>query len=115
MSYDVRFRDSDGNTCVSKVNRQDGGTQVVGGTTDAELNITYNYGKIMYENIEFGLRGLYGKNGKEISEILTPVVEKLGTNTSNDYWSATEGNVGYALSILLDWAREFPEGILEGD
>ena len=129
MSFDVVLQyskedGSSGDTCVSQQKRIAGGTYVMGGTNDCELNITYNYsvhyheifpiayaqkgnGQVAMETT--GLRWLTDKTGAEAIPILESCVERLGTKRSEDYWKATMGNAGYALSILLEWAREFPE------
>jgi len=118
--------DKEGNSfrCTSQHNRQEGGTQVVGGTKDCDLNITYNYspfyreifpvqynqngnGSVTMETT--GLRWLTYKTGAEAIPILEHCVQRLGTKRSEDYWAATMGNAGHALSILLEWAREFPD------
>jgi hypothetical protein len=108
--------DKEGNSfrCTSQHNRQEGGTQVVGGTKDCDLNITYNYspfyreifpvqynqngnGSVTMETT--GLRWLTYKTGAEAIPILEHCVQRLGTKRSEDYWA----------SILLEWAREFPD------
>ena len=127
MSFDVilNFIDEDYNstTCVSQHTRQDGGTQVMGGTNDCQLNITYNYSKYYHQVFPVrynqqgnstvttettGLRWLEYKTGAEAIPILEECIQRLGTERSDDYWKATEGNAGYALSILLGLAEEFP-------
>lgn len=96
---------------------QEGGTQVMGGTDDAELNITYNYSWFYYRYLdkEEGLRWLYGKKAKDCVERLEAAVSELGTDQHDDYWADTPGNAGYALNILLQWAKQHPEAIFDGD
>ena len=48
---------------------------------------------------------------KDTIAALESAVNKLGTKTSSDYWKPTKGNAGYALSILLSWARQYPEAV----
>ena len=112
MSNDVHFVDDSGSTLVSKNKIAEGGTFVVNGTNDCELNITYNYSSLFYEVFpdDEGLRWLETKRGKESITILEKAVERLGTKRDSDYWKATMGNAGHSLSILLDWAKEFPNG-----
>lgn len=83
---------------------QEGGTQPVGGTNEADLNVTYNYGK------HFKFRDLDGRTGTETEAELAEVVERLGVKQDDNYWTPTEGNAGFALSILLAWARLHPTG-----
>lgn len=94
---------------------EDGGTYVLGGTNQACLNITYNYSKFFYDTLdaEKGLRFLNGMTAENVTPLLEVSVLALGTERDNDYWKATEGNAGYALSILLKWAKQHPRGIFE--
>jgi len=89
---------------------EDGGTFVAGGTTDAWLNVTYNYSEC-YRLFEFSLTDLDRKTASETEERLADLVEKLGTARYPDYWAPTPGNAGHALSILLGWARQHPDGV----
>lgn len=93
----------------------EGGTLPIGGTTDAELNITYNYSELCYRYLdkEQGLRWLHQKRAKDCIEKLENAVEELGTKQDKDYWKPTPGNAGYALNILLGWARQYPEAKFE--
>lgn len=91
----------------------DGGTYPVGGTTEAELNITYNYGKYYWLCFEGGLRWLHGKQAGVTIERLERAVRLLGTTQDFDYWKPTPGNCGHALNILLGWARLHPNAVWE--
>lgn len=115
MSYDLGLYYDDGPAAVD--NHEEGGTYALGGTTDAVLNITYNYAKFYYNHLdkEQGIRWLYGKSGQETIDRLEQATELLGTVRNNDYWGATPGNAGYALSILLIWAKQHPGAIWYGD
>ena len=106
--------DTDSSLC-SKNSIQEGGTQVAGGTNNCELNITYNYSPLYYEVFpnDEGLKWLYGKTGREAREVLRIAVTRLGTKRNDDYWKATMGNAGIALSILYGWAREHPDGVFK--
>ena len=56
----------------------EGGTFVLGGTSDAELNVTYNYGKFYREHLnEAGLRWLDGKRLKMLLRCLRRQLESL--------------------------------------
>ena len=117
MSYDISLVDHKTKVPVSVVPHEEGGTYVVGGTPRADLNITYNYSKFYCEHVsqEHGIRWLYGKTGREVVDTLETAVAALGTERDNDYWKASPGNAGYALSILLQWAKSYPEAVFEGD
>jgi hypothetical protein len=116
MSYDLGLFNKEGKVFQSDL-IQEGGTQVLGGTRATILNITYNYAHWYYKYLSprKGLRWLYGKTGKQCIKRLEEAVKKLGTKTNNDYWKDTKGNAGFALNILLKWAKEFPEGVFNGD
>jgi len=94
-------------------NHEFGGTHVLGGTTNAELNITYNYSPFYYQHIdkELGLQWLEGKKAKDCLSRLKGAVEALGIEQSKDYWKATAGNAGFALLILASWAVENPDAV----
>jgi len=115
MSYDINLCYPDGPAQVS--NHEEGGTFALGGTTDAWLNVTYNYSKFYYEHLdrEQGIRWLYGKKAKDTRDRLQNAVEALGTDRGSNYWKATPGNAGYALAILLSWAMQHPEAEWDGD
>ena len=65
MSYDIRLVDAAGETIeLSEPHTLRGGTFASGGTTEAWLNITYNYARFYYDIWpEQGIRYLYGKTG----------------------------------------------------
>jgi len=86
---------------------EEGGTYCLGGSTGADLNITYNYSK-QYARFGFSLWDLEGKRAKHTVATLEKLVASLGIEKSRDYWEATPGNAGYALSILLRWAQQHP-------
>ncbi|KKN04709.1 hypothetical protein LCGC14_1094820 [marine sediment metagenome] len=99
---------------VGVARHSEGGTYAVGGIENAELNITYNYGR------EFGgaigyqdgfVQWLTDKKAKDVVSLLRVAVKKLGTERSDNYWASTPGNAGHALSILLGWAEQYPEAI----
>ena len=59
------------------------------------------------------LRFLNGKKASRVTKLLEDSVKVLGTEKDADYWKATEGNVGHALSILLRWAKQYPDATFE--
>ncbi len=92
---------------------QEGGTQVMGGTDQPELNITYNYGELFRKaGLPDALKSLHEKRAGDTIEMLKAAVAFLGTNRyTKDYWAPTLGNAGFALSILLGWALKYPDGV----
>lgn len=102
MSWDVYLRGDD----VKVPHHEDGGTYQLGGTSRPWLNVTYNYGK----HFHFGEQ-LHMQRAGDTIEILEKRVRKLGTVRDPNYWNPTEGNVGYACSILLNWAIANPDAI----
>lgn len=113
MSWDVSLSDAETGACVEVERFEEGGTYVLGGSTYASLNITYNYSAFYYEHLdqERGLKWLDGKRGAETIERLEYVVAALGTTPDRDYWAKTPGNAGRALAMLLSWARQYPDAV----
>ena len=103
MSYDISLSEESGVCEVEQ--HEEGGTYVLVGTTNADLNVTYNYSS------HFPFRDLNGKTAKGTIPMLKKAVEELGTERDEDYWKATEGNAGYACNILLNWARQHPQAV----
>lgn len=90
----------------------EGGTYRVGGTTTADLNVTYNYARQFTEaGLADGLDTLHDMTARDAIPLLARAVMQLGTERDPDYWQATAGNAGYALSILLSWARRHPDAV----
>lgn len=109
MSYDIRVCDKD--TCETVVlpekHNLAGGTFAMGGTDEAWLNVTYNYGDFFYEFMDEdkGIRAIYGKPLKDavalIDDTVSAIVDKLGDEPPDpDYWKATPGNACKALRNL---------------
>ena len=100
-----------GTYCIGKI--QDGKAISIGGSTEADLNITYNYSPFYYKHFmqKSGLRWLNGKRAFDCIGQLERAIGILGTKVDEDYWKRTEGNAGYALSILLSWAKQHPDAV----
>ena len=116
-----------------------GGTYAMGGTTEAHLNVTYNYGRHFWRVFEelpaprplapeqmrrhyaltgetvTGIRTLYGLTGAESIPVLNRAIALLKDDVSDDYWEATEGNAKRALIQLRALATLRPDGIWDGD
>lgn len=120
MSWWVYLNGDDGKS-VAVSHHIEGGTRAIGGITEAELNITYNYAPRFAEagvamrkqDWTDGLFVLDGSLARDAVPFLSNAVEKLGVARSDDYWESTAGNAGYALSILRRWAVDNPEARFE--
>lgn len=109
MSYWVRLNDpKTGETLEMDYLTEDGGTYVLGGTNECELNVTYNYSKLF--NVKIRLDEQIAEN---TIDSLHWAVEVLGTERYQDYWAPTVGNVGHMCSVLLAWAIAHPTGVWE--
>ncbi len=106
MSWWVHLNDSEGNS-VTVDRHAEGGTYAMEGTTDAELNVTYNYGK------HFNFRSLDGLSGAQAQAPLKEVIARLNGDRDPDYWSPTEGNARRACEILLGWAQQHPNAVFD--
>lgn len=118
MSYDISLRDpiTDDVLEVETAHQIKGGTYAVGGTTEAWLNITWNYAKHYYRVFgENGIRTIYGMTGAESIPVLKDAIAKLKDNVSENYWDGTEGNAKRALFGLLALAQMRPDGVWNGD
>lgn len=134
MSYDIELRDAvTGETLqLDSPHQMKGGTYAMGGTTDASLNVTYNYSQHyrrvfgdesvelssfekMFGGGKTGIRKLYGMTGAESIPILDAAIAQLGDDVSDDYWEPTEGNAKRALIQLRALATMRPDGVWAGD
>ena len=118
MSWDATLEDPLMGDALEVESHSDGGTYAVGGTTEATLNVTYNYGghfrKAWPESIDGSgalVRMLDSRTGKETYPLLAKAVATLGTDREDDYWAPTEGNAGYALAIMAGWSAQYPDGV----
>ena len=105
MSHDIRIKRKDG-TVVELKERHviTGGTYALGGTTEAWLNITYNYWRIFHRLFgEDGITTIYGMNVKDARTILVGAVARLGVaEPDENYWKACDGNAKKALAGLIE-------------
>jgi hypothetical protein len=118
VSYDIKLVDPVTRRTLEldAPHQMKGGTYAVGGTTEASLNITYNYSDHFYRLFgDKGIRSIYGKTGAESIPILETAAGKLGDDVSDDYWESTEGNAKRAIMQLLSLARLRPDGVWDGD
>ena len=116
MSYDIELTEN--NSPVLVDNHTEGGTYVIGGSTGASLNVTWNYATHFRDHLDAkkGIRWLYGKKAKNTTRRLRKAVKELGTEQSDDYWDGyVPGNAGHVLNVLLSWAKQHPEAVWSGD
>ena len=104
MSYDIRLKNRVTNKTltIDSEHQMRGGTYVVGGTKELELNITYNYARYFYEasdgDVRFevdgrnaGIRGIYGKSGADTIPMLEDLYRKIESQyKENGIWKKTE-------------------------
>lgn len=133
MSYDIYLTDAvSGETLeLDAPHHMRGGTYVMGGTREAHLNVTYNYGAHFRrvfparpwregdsnhdkEGVK-GIRTIYGMTGAESLPVLTAAIAQLGNDVHPDYWEPTDGNAKRALIQLHALASLRPDGIWKGD
>lgn len=118
MSYDISLVDpvTKETLEVEAPHHIRGGMYAVGGTTEAWLNITYNYAPHFYRVFgENGIRSIYGLTGAESIPVIKQAMEQLGDDVDPDYWKPTEGNAKRSLAGLLALAQMRPDGIWTGD
>lgn len=118
MSYDINLVDPITKETIKfdMPHQIKGGNYAVGGTTEAWLNITYNYSEHFYRTMgKKGIRTIYGLTGAKAIPILKKAVAKLGDDIDDDYWKPTQGNAKQALLGLLSFAQIQPNGIFQGD
>lgn len=140
MSYDILLRDPVTKDTVhfDSSHQMAGGTFAVGGTTEAWLNITYNYAKWYRIDGVFpdkgedynGIRSIYGLSGADSIPVLKHAIQTL-ENMDEDlveeqkkefedrgvygYWMPTRKNAIRPLYQLLAMATMRPDAIWDGD
>jgi hypothetical protein len=118
MSYDIRLLDPETKEQIyfGTPHQLKGGTYALGGTTEAWLNVTYNYSSHFYRVLgEKGIRSIYGLTGAASIPILEAAAAKLADDFDHDYWKPTEGNAKLAIFNLVELARAAPHGVWDGD
>lgn len=118
MSYDIQLNDPVTNRVIEfdEPHHMRGGTFRVGGTTEAHLNVTYNYSEHYYRVMgEKGIRTIYGMTGAESIPVLRSAIDQLGDDVDDNYWKSTEGNAKRALIQLEALAKMRPDGVWDGD
>ncbi len=140
MSYDIYLKDpvTHEPLDLEEVHHMRGGTYAMSGTTEAWLNITYNYADWYYRPGVFartrkaskGIRTIYGMTGSESIPVLKKAIQKLEGMTvdisekerrkcekqgATGYWMPTRENAIKPLHQLLALAQVRPDGMWEGD
>ena len=140
MSYDIYLTDPVTRKPLEleAAHHMRGGTYTLSGTTEAWLNITYNYAGWYYRPGVFGetaegnkgIRTIYGMTGAESIPVLKKAIEALESLTvdiSDDerreyerqgatgYWMPTRANAIRPLYQLVALAQMRPDGTWEGD
>mgnify|MGYP001546936311 CR=1 FL=1 len=140
MSYDIYLRDRVTKETVNfdTPHQMAGGTYAVGGTTEAWLNVTYNYAQWYYKDGVFqnngednsGIRSIYGLSGAESIPVLEHAIKTLESMTEDltekeiqeykdggagGYWTPTRANAIRPLYQLLAMAKMRPDAEWSGD
>ena len=140
MSYDIYLTDPVTHAPIEfeEAHYMRGGNYCLSGTTEARLNITYNYANWYYRPGVFGetledskgIRAIYGMSGAESIPVLKRAIEALESLTEDiseedrrncekqgttGYWVPTRANAIRPLYQLLALAQMRPDGIWEGD
>lgn len=128
MSYDIHFERNGERIHLDNPHSLKGGTYALGGTTEAWINITYNYDPWFYEAFgKDGIRSLYGKPANEVAERIKETLPKVIAsslperpcschNSLECYWASIPGNAAEALRSLRELALMCPpDSICNGD
>lgn len=140
MSYDIYLRNRVTKETVhfDTPHQMAGGTYAVGGTTEAWLNITYNYAQWYYKDGVFpnngednsGIRSIYGLSGADSIPVLEHAIKTLESMTEDlseeeiqeyknrgagGYWMPTRENAIKPLYQLLAMAKMRPDAVWDGD
>ena len=140
MSYDIALTDPVTKETIQFDSTHDmrGGTYALGGTTEAWLNITYNYADWYYKPGVFGpteekskgIRAIYGLSGAESIPVLQKAIAALQAMTEDisdeernqceeqgatGYWMPTRENAIKPLYQLLAMTKLRPDGVWDGD
>ena len=140
MSYDISLRDPVRKETIhfDTPHQIRGGTYAVGGTSEAWLNITYNYSRWYYKEGVFpdngedyrGIRSIYGLSGADSIPILENAIKALEVmdedlteeeirnyeeHNIKGYWLPTRENAIKPLYQLLAMAKMRPDAEWDGD
>lgn len=105
---------------------EEGGTYQLGGTDRAELNVTYNYGKLYRQTWPETLKDdqgaleqmLDGRLASETQPLIDQTIDRLIALAGgievimaerSSYWDATPRNAALPLLRFSAWAKQHPE------
>jgi len=138
LSYDISLVDpvSKETLLLDAPHQIKGGTYAIGGTSEAALNITYNYARWYRMDGVFpkreldGIRSIYGMTGAKSIAVLKQAIAALENSNqeltveeqaeyerqgATGYWIPTKANVIRPLYGLLAFAQMRPDGVWGGD
>ncbi len=140
MSYDITLNDPVTKETIEldAPHQIKGGTYAINGTSEAWLNVTYNYAGWYYKDGVFpskdgesqGIRTIYGMSGAESIPVLKGAIAALENSTDEisdeerkqykeqgvtGYWMPTRENAIKPLYSLLAFAQMRPDGVWDGD
>lgn len=140
MSYDISLVEPTTREIIEfdTPHQMKGGTYAIEGTSEAWLNITYNYARWYYKDGVFpnygedsvGIRAIYDMIGADSIPILQHAISALEEMTEDlseeeikayeeqgagGYWLPTRENAIKPLYQLLAMAKMRPDGIWSGD
>ena len=116
MSYELYIVDKNGKAMTAPFPHAiTGANYCVGGSPELYLSITYNYSKIFKKAFQHD-DGIYAINGMSCLQsipIINAAMNRLGDETTSNYWDATEGNAKCSLMGLLQLAALGCDGFWE--
>lgn len=140
MSYDITLNDPVTKEPIQldTPHQMRGGMYAMGGTTEAWLNITWNYADWYYKPGVFaatkeeskGIRTIYGMSGAQSIPVLEKAIRALQEDLDDltpeeikeyedhevrGYWTPTKANAIKPLYQLLAFAQMRPDGVWDGD
>lgn len=112
MGYTVFLKGENGETLQLDTMLAEQGAEACPQTMfDCELHVSTNHKPYFVETLGHeGLFELYGKKAGDCVDKLAVAVLLLGSEAGKDYWERTPNNAGFFLNVLLNWAKEKPEG-----
>lgn len=116
MSWWVYLEDEEGTVLAAPDGHAEGGTYVLGGTNECEVNVTYNDGRLLHG---FGIHPdeFDGKTGLDTQEPFDRAIKGLENTThgdectKGDYWHSCPENVLRCVRLLRSWAHYHPKGV----
>lgn len=117
MGYDISFLDPVSKQMIQleHTHHMHGGTYAIGGTSNLEFYITFNYAEIYSKHNFNVVDDLNGKLAVDVIPVLDRVISELGDDTDPDYWNPTEGNAKRALITLRTMAKMRPDALIEAE